>query len=132
MNSVEVGRKGEKLVLDYYLEKNYTLVVNNFEYRNQNFQGRLGEIDLILEKDNLLVLVEVKFRNNLKFGAPIEQINRSKMEKIFKSYLYFISLKANQKYQKSFARFDVASVFEDKIEVIPNAYSFEGFLGKRF
>lgn len=132
MNTVEIGRKLEQLVLEYYLQKNYLLVENNFEYRTEHKQGRLGEIDLILEKDNILVIVEVKFRANLKFGNPVEQINKAKMNNIFKSYLYFLSLKNNHKFKQYFARFDVVAIYQDQMKIYKNAYTFDSFNGGRF
>lgn len=35
---------------------------------------RFGEIDLIAEKDGVLLFVEVKLRTNLQYGAPREYV----------------------------------------------------------
>ena len=59
----ETGQQGEARALVYLQEKGYTLVQQNFRYRR-------AEIDLIVQKDRLLVFVEVKARQNADFGFP--------------------------------------------------------------
>ena len=59
----ETGQQGEARALAYLQEKGYALVQQNFRYRR-------AEIDLIVQKDQLLVFVEVKARKNADFGFP--------------------------------------------------------------
>lgn len=59
----ETGRQGEDRALAYLEEKGYTLVQRNFRHRR-------AEIDLIVRKDQLLVFVEVKARQNTEYGFP--------------------------------------------------------------
>lgn len=121
-NRIQFGRGGEELVLQQYLEKGYTLVTRNFQYYRQGLQGRQGEIDLIVWKDNIVVMVEVKTRSSLAFGAIAGQVSRKQLQNLqgsFESFLYKFPF-----YRGKNARFDVATVLNDKVDIIENAYWF--------
>jgi putative endonuclease len=122
-NNYNVGKQGENLALEYYLANGFELVVQNFQFYRQGTQGRLGEIDLIMQKDKKLYLIEVKTRSSSEYGYPIEQINRSKLKYLYKTYQYFL-LKHRQ-YRTYFCQFDVVSILDNQITVFSNAYSFE-------
>ena len=123
MTNVELGQFGEKLVLEKYLEDGYELVKQNFNYYEYE---KLGEIDIILVKENRLYLVEVKTRTSEAFGEILSQITRKKLRCVYKSYLGFI--KKNTKFQNYFVQFDVATVLGEVINIYPNAVSFEGVI----
>ena len=63
MNKRDIGNEGEKIALDYLLNKGYESI-------KQNFYTRWGEIDLIVfdSKSRELVFVEVKTRSSNSFG----------------------------------------------------------------
>ena len=123
-----LGKKAEKAIKNYYLSKGYQLVKQNFQYYLQGTQGRLGEIDLIFKKDNLLVLVEVKSRKTSNFGLCQEQITSYKLKCLYRSYQYF--LLKNSKYRRCFCRFDLAALnlFKKEVKIITNAYNFDKFI----
>ncbi len=125
MSNFSLGNSGENLVMELYLEKGFRMVAKNFQYYNQGIQGRLGEIDLIFEKDKHLYLIEVKVRSSLEFGPPLEQINFKKLRHLYKTFQYF--LLKNKQYKSYLCQFDVATVFKGKVEIISNAYNFDGF-----
>lgn len=128
ISNFEIGRKGEDLVLEHYQGLGYSLIKRNFEYRLGNVQGRLGEIDLILKKDNRLFLVEVKNRSNNQYGSPQEQITKQKLKYLYKAWQFFLAKPQNSNYRNLFIQFDIASVYNSqKVEIIPNAYQFDGF-----
>ncbi|WMJ71775.1 YraN family protein [Cytophagaceae bacterium ABcell3] len=68
-----VGKNAENMAAMFFSEKGYQIVSRNYRYRR-------GEIDLIVQKDNLLVFVEVKYRKSVRFGFPEEAVNSKKME----------------------------------------------------
>jgi len=123
-----LGKKAEKVIKNLYLSKKYQLIEQNFQYYIRGANGRLGEIDLIFEKDKLLVLVEVKSRNTSKFGLPQEQVTTYKLKCLYKAYQYFLS--KNAKYRNYFCRFDLAvlNLFKKQVKIIPNAYNFDKFV----
>lgn len=70
-----LGKIGEEIALRYYQSLGYRLL-------GKNFFTRYGELDLIFERNNLYLAVEVKTRTNYKFGAAEECINSRKIEKM--------------------------------------------------
>ena len=73
----------------------------------QNFSTPLGEIDLIVKKDNLLVFVEVRQRRAHSMVGALESITRSKQRKISRTATIF--LQRHQQYQTFDCRFDVVA-----------------------
>ena len=59
MNTRKTGVQGEVLAREYLKSKGYKIL-------KENFRCPVGEIDLIVSKDNLVVFVEVKARENEK------------------------------------------------------------------
>ncbi len=110
-----LGNKGEGIVANF-------LVKNNFKILTKNYRARYGEIDIIAQKNELVVFVEVKTRKKLYF--PISNVvTTSKQRKITKTAKFFI-LK-NNIINKVF-RFDVATVLisvnKSEIKYIRNAF----------
>ena len=113
------GVWGEALVADYLREKGYKLAAHSY-------RCRFGEIDLIAEKDGVLLFVEVKLRTNLQYGAPREYVTVKKQEKLRAAALLYLS----ERELDVPARFDVAEVYTDvrhsagktRIAYIENAF----------
>ena len=61
----DVGRTGEAVAAKYYQQRGWLLL-------NHNYRTRLGELDLILYKENTLVFAEVKTRTSAQHAAPAE------------------------------------------------------------
>jgi putative endonuclease len=71
----EVGAMGEKLAADYLKKRGYKII-------QRNFRCREGEIDIIAQKGDCLVFVEVRTKRNTAFGTPEESVTLSKREKL--------------------------------------------------
>jgi len=67
----ELGRRGERLAATYLEERGWKVV-------GTGFLARRGEVDLVCRKGDYLVLVEVKTRTGLGFGAPAEAVGPRK------------------------------------------------------
>lgn len=76
MDNTKVGHSFESLAEKYLVNEGYSIVKKNFHY------GKLGEIDIIAEKDGVLVFCEVKGRNSNKYGTAIESVSYSKQMKL--------------------------------------------------
>ena len=113
MSTKQDGDWGEALVEKYLSERGCRIV-------EREWRCRFGEIDLIAEKDGVLLFVEVKLRTNLQYGAPREQ------EKLRAAALLYLS----ERELDVPARFDVAEVYTDvrhsagktRIAYIANAF----------
>lgn len=96
----ETGRLGEELALDYLLDKDYQLVA-------KNYHCPLGEIDLIVFKDKIMVFVEVRTRRSTRFGLPEESIRHAKKDRIRRVAQYYLK---NHYKTDIPVRFDVLTV----------------------
>lgn len=84
MNKRIIGKVGEMIASKYLTEKGYNIVC-------KNWTCRWGEIDLIAEKENILIFVEVKYRTKLSNGHPSESINYYKKKSLQRSINIFLS-----------------------------------------
>jgi len=80
------GLAYEKIAQTYLLKAGLKTV-------NTNFHCRSGEIDLIMQDKETLVFVEVRYRNNAKYGSASESVNIHKQKKIIKSAEYYLNIK---------------------------------------
>jgi len=71
----EVGILGEKIAVDYLSKQGYRVMETNFRCRE-------GEIDIVAEKDDFLVFVEVRTRRSTSFVTPEESVTPSKIERL--------------------------------------------------
>lgn len=101
MENKTTGNFGEKLAYDYLIKTGYKIL-------ETNFTTRIGEIDLIVEKEDIIAFVEVKARKNLRYGMPCEAVNNRKMQKIIRVAENYIAYKGQEDRQY---RFDVIEVF---------------------
>jgi putative endonuclease len=69
----ETGVKGEQIAEKFLLEKGYAVLHKNWCFEKK-------EIDIVAQKGDMLVFVEVKTRTNLYFGFPEEAVNLKKQE----------------------------------------------------
>lgn len=107
------GASGETLVCEYLIKNKYKLI-------ERNFKNKIGEIDIIAQKDDYIVFVEVKSRDTLSFGRPSEAVNYYKQQKIKKVALSYLKFKH---LMDCAVRFDVAEVLDGKLDnYIENAF----------
>lgn len=110
------GSAGEYSAADYLKRKQYKIL-------GQNFSCRFGEIDIIAQKNNFVVFVEVKTRKNEKFAQAREYVTRAKQERVMKAAMLWLQ----QNDVDLQPRFDVIEVVGDgraqKINHIEDAFS---------
>ena len=113
MNKREVWVKGETAARDYLREKGYTIL-------EENFSGRMGEIDLIARDGEVIVFVEVKARENTDYGYPIEAITPQKVRKIVLTAQQYL---VRKRLLGRDVRFDVVEILRGEINHVENAFS---------
>lgn len=101
MNTRKFGIIGEKIAQDFLRNKGYKIL-------ETNFYTKIGEIDIISQKENDIIFVEVKTRTNFKFGTPAMAIDFNKRKHIKNTAKIFLHL--NKLYEKS-VRFDVIEIY---------------------
>lgn len=73
----------------------------------QNFNTRLGELDLVMRDGNTLVFVEVRYRKSSRFGGAAMSVTRTKQTKLVHAAQLF--LQAHPKHARGVCRFDVVT-----------------------
>ena len=104
-----LGKLGEYLAQKYLLNKGYFILETNFK---NNFGKQLGEIDIIAQKDQTLVFVEVKTRKK-SFShnvLPEENITKNKLYKLNRITQIYLKIK---KLQNKPYQFDAISILYD-------------------
>lgn len=111
------GALGEVLAGRYLRERGYRIV-------SANYRTRMGEIDIVAEKNGVLVFIEVKTRSEGMIALPSESVGREKQRRLVRAAgLYLREEPSGRK-----TRFDVIEVYLDdadnlqKINHIQNAF----------
>ncbi|WP_416884972.1 YraN family protein [Marinospirillum sp.] len=68
------GQKAEEYALHYLLQQ-------GLRCRTRNFRSRYGEIDLIMQQQETIVFVEVRYRVSARFGGGIGSITPQKIRR---------------------------------------------------
>jgi putative endonuclease len=94
------GSAGEDAAARLYTARGYVVVA-------RNWRCRLGELDLVLVRGDLLVVCEVKTRRGARFGGGYEAVTVRKQAKIRSVAEAFL---LSSRIRSRSVRFDVASV----------------------
>lgn len=100
MNRRRFGIIGEKIAQNYLKNKGYEIIENNF-------YTKIGEIDIVSKINNYIVFVEVKTRNNLKYGTPAMAVGLEKKKHIKNAAKIFLHI---NNFNNCIVRFDVVEV----------------------
>lgn len=91
------------------------LIQNGYEILHANYRHGKAEIDLVIQKADLLVFVEVKYRSSVAFGFPEDFVKRHKQGMILLGADYYIT----EKNWLGDIRFDIVSIVDSngKVEI---------------
>jgi putative endonuclease len=110
------GRAGEDAAADVYRRRGFRVLA-------RNWRCPIGELDLVLERDRLLVFCEVKTRTGASFGGGYEAVTWSKRRKLRSLAEAFLAA-MDRRHRE--VRFDVASVWlgprRADVEVFEDAF----------
>lgn len=114
---IKTGKSGEEQG-GRYLEK------IGYRILERNYRCRLGEIDVIAEKDRKICFIEIKSRRSNRFGAPEEAVHYYKQKKILQVAQWYIK---DRKIQDRSFSFDVLSIMwnetgDIQFRLIPDAF----------
>ena len=113
MNKRQLGTDYEDIACDYLQKAGYVIL-------DRNFRSKKGEIDIIVKEKNVIVFVEVKFRQSNSYGYSAEAVNYKKQMIIYRVAEAYLA------YKKEFygmpCRFDVIGFDNNKISHIKNAF----------
>lgn len=103
-NTRAIGANAERLAARYLTRKGLISVT-------QNFNCRLGEIDLIMTDDDCLVFVEVRYRSHNRFSRAGVTVDARKQKKLIRTAALFLARRAQ--FANSPVRFDVVAIDAD-------------------
>ena len=114
-----MGAAYEKTAGEYLQTKGYEIL-------QYNFRCRMGEIDIIAKDKGYVVFIEVKYRRNSRCVRPAEAVTPKKQRTISKVASYYLLTHGCG--MDTPCRFDVAAVSGDEVELIKNAFEYQGYL----
>lgn len=112
--TLEVGSFYEQQALGMLKAKGYELVAQNVNFH------KYGELDLVVQKADQLVFVEVRRRASTAFGGALASVTRAKQRKLQKAALMFLA--NNPKFNQHLSRFDVIAFEADAPVWIQGAF----------
>ena len=108
---MDIGKKGENLAEEFLQQKGYAIVARNYRYKR-------SEIDLIVQKENWLVFVEVKMRSSEAYGFPEESVHDAKRKKMLEGAAQYL---AETNWQGN-VRYDIIAIHKNEIEHFEDAF----------
>lgn len=100
------------------------MAARGYEIIEYNFRCCIGEIDLIAKDGEFLVFVEVKYRRNENAGNPLEAVTLRKQRTIGKVAAYYLMTHGYG--EDAPCRFDVAAVLGNRVQIVQNAFEYQG------
>ena len=97
------GKKAEDVACGFLQRNGLKLV-------ERNYHCRYGEIDLIMQDDDTLVFVEVRYRGSNKFGDAAESVDANKRRKLIFAANHYLQ---KTKFEQT-TRFDVIALAPDQ------------------
>jgi putative endonuclease len=108
-----LGRAGENRAATFLEGQGYRIV-------ERNVRSRLGEIDIVAERDGELFFVEVKTASSAPFGPPLYSVGSAKQARLVRLAAAYI--RRRSKYNGyHFSVIAIASE-RDEIEWLPDAF----------
>lgn len=98
----EIGKEGEDFAAKYLQDNGYEII-------DRNYMCKQGEIDIIAKDKQEYVFVEVKTRQNLRYGQPSEAVNPRKQKHIWNATKYYVY---SHKLENAYIRFDVIEIYK--------------------
>jgi len=106
------GAEGEARAASFLEEKGFSIIERNYH------AGKIGEIDIIALKKDIVVFAEVKSRSGDAFGGGIYSINEPKKRHLRTAAKVFLASHPSYNSKEFTFRFDLLLVSADQIEWI--------------
>ncbi len=107
----EIGDEAERKAVKYLITLGFIILETNYRH------GR-SEIDIIAKKNNVIHIVEVKYRSNNSFGFPEEFVDKRKANMIGIAAEYYF----NQTLWTGFVQYDIISLTNNEIQHFEDAF----------
>lgn len=102
------GRFGEELAARWYRDRGFWVVDRNWRIAG-------GELDLVVERNDLIVVCEVKARATVAYGHPFDAITPVKLARLRRLAVQWL---VHHDRHPSTLRLDVVGIIGTRIEVL--------------
>lgn len=94
------GRRGEEIAAAYFARRGYSIL-------QRNWRCSAGELDIVMEKEDTLIFVEVRTRHGRRFGTAEESVTPAKQARLIELAQTYLQ---QEQAPHSSWRIDVAAV----------------------
>ena len=108
---MNLGQHGEALAQHY-------LSLQGLKFVASNVRFAFGEIDLIMQHDDVLVFIEVKYRTSTHFGGAINALRPAQIQRIRRAASAYLQ----QQQLDVVCRFDVIAIDNQHIQWLKAAF----------
>ena len=113
INTRQTGKRYENIALSYLKKAGLKHIASNVNYP-------VGELDLIMQENNIWVFIEVRFRRSAQFGGAILSVTPKKQQRILQAALHWFA-DNNLSIEQESCRFDIFAITGNQVEWIENA-----------
>ncbi|WNW01388.1 YraN family protein [Tenacibaculum sp. HL-MS23] len=99
----DLGKKGEELAITYLQDNGYAIIEKNYRFKK-------AEVDIIAQKEGVLVAIEVKTRSSTYFGNPQDFVHPKKIKLLVMAIDNYVI----EKDLDIEVRFDIIAVLKNK------------------
>jgi putative endonuclease len=110
--NLETGRWGEDVAAAWYVRRGYRVLA-------RNWRCPVGEVDLVVGRGRLVVVVEVKARRSDAFGPAAAAVGPSKQQRLRRLAAEWLATTGSHGVE---VRFDVVAITADHLDVIAGAF----------
>lgn len=103
-NNKIIGQIGENLAAEYLAERGYRVL-------DRNWSTKWGELDIVAQKEGVMVYVEVKTKVGEGFGTPEDMVNSYKIRQVRQTAEVY---RITHNLPEGQARIDVIAIVLDK------------------
>lgn len=86
-NRKTFGQLGEDIAVSFLKKKGYRIIERNFRVH------RLGEIDIVCERNGKIIFAEVRAKSNRSFCSPEESVGPNKKKKLVLMANFYLTAK---------------------------------------
>ena len=110
--SARIGQLGEQKARAYLEQQGLIFLY-------ANYTAKTGELDLVMQDDQTIVCIEVKYRDDDAYGSAVDFVTPSKLRKVKRTFEHYL-LSRGLNPIHTLMRVDVVALDGDKLNWLKN------------